>query len=236
LSAVRRPSPSPNRYIGQRLRVAAILWYRRWLAGRGPLARVRCTFAHTESCSAFGLRVALREARSLVEALKLILRRLRRCGAASLYELPDAVSWGEIYDDCDPAELDARLAEDREIASTRALLHRSAGLVAVRCGRRDDAREHLARSVALCNPSPRPCVRRTTRLARTLRVRLWRRLVLLSALAAVLGLSLSGPALWIGFGAVLAGALVSTAAHRRRARRHASLEAASAFTVPMEPG
>ncbi len=212
-----------------------ILWYRRRLSGRGPLARVGCTFAHTESCSAYGLRVAL-EARSLLDAVWLILARLRRCGTASLYEQPGGISWGEAFDDCDPADLDARLVTALETEKTRALMHRSAGLVAVRCGRRGDAREHLARAAALSDTSPRPCVRRSPRLARSLRARLHRRLLVLSVASVGLSISLSGVMLWIGLSGIFISALATTATHRRRARRHDNLMVASAFTVPEDPG
>jgi hypothetical protein len=86
----------------RRALVAAILFYRRRLSGRGPLRKVRCTFGHCESCSAYGLRAA-REAPTVREAIGRIRRRLRRCRDASVYALvaPDggrALAWGDDLD------------------------------------------------------------------------------------------------------------------------------------------
>ncbi len=231
----RPPRRRPRGYLGQRLLVVLLLWYRRRISGRGPLSGVRCTFAETESCSAYGLRMAI-EARSLLQALRLIVGRIGRCGNASLYELPDGVSWGEAYDDCVPATLEANLTAARESARSRALMHRSAGLIAVRCGRRADAQDHLTRAAALCESSPRPCVRRTTRLARSLRARLYRRMALLFVVGCLVGALMSGPALWTGLTALFALALLAVAKHRRRTQRHDDLAVASTFTVPMDPG
>ena len=100
----------------------AIRGYRRWLSGRGPLRRVRCTFHHNESCSAFGLRSA-HEAPSLRSALGRIRRRLRRCRDASLFALDGAggraLGWGAAHERALP-ELVAELTADREQAAAQA--------------------------------------------------------------------------------------------------------------------
>lgn len=79
-------------------------------------------------------------------------------------------------------------------------------------------------------------MRNASRLVRSLRAQLWRRLVLLTAAAVALGWLLDGPVLWIGLFVLFACALSSTAAHRRRARRHDNLIVASIFSVPVDPG
>lgn len=100
----------------------AILAYRRWASGRGPLRRVGCTFAHGESCSAYGLRMA-ETSPSLGLALARIRGRLRRCRDASVYRVHreqrrDALAWGCDHDD--PHALEAQLCAARERSSTRA--------------------------------------------------------------------------------------------------------------------
>jgi putative component of membrane protein insertase Oxa1/YidC/SpoIIIJ protein YidD len=83
--------------LGQRLLLALIAGYRRFLSGRGPLRRVRCTFHRTESCSTYGLR-CVHEAEHLWSALVLIWLRLRRCGRASLYRDGRELLWDDYYD------------------------------------------------------------------------------------------------------------------------------------------
>jgi hypothetical protein len=66
------------------------------------LRRVRCTFGHCESCSAYGLRAA-REAPTVRAAIGRIRRRLARCRDASVYALvaPDggrALGWGDDHE------------------------------------------------------------------------------------------------------------------------------------------
>lgn len=80
-----------------RLIAWVIVCYRRWLSGRGPLRRVRCSFAAEESCSAFGLR-ATREAADARTAVGRIVRRLRRCGDACLLADRTTLSWPERHD------------------------------------------------------------------------------------------------------------------------------------------
>lgn len=99
----------------RRALVAAIIGYRRHLSGRGPLRAVRCTFAHGESCSAYGLRAA-REAPTVGRALGRIRRRLRRCRDASVYVTADgarSLAWNaELERPLD--ELIAELETDEE--------------------------------------------------------------------------------------------------------------------------
>lgn len=100
-----------------------ILFYRRWISGRGPMRRVRCTFHHGETCSAFGLRAA-REAPSFRVAWGRIRRRTRRCRNASIYDCsppggPRALGWGSDHDR--PLdELLAELSADDERPEARA--------------------------------------------------------------------------------------------------------------------
>ena len=96
------------------LRVLAwlILFYRRWLSGRGPLRDVRCSFAPHESCSAFGLR-ATSEASSAREALGRIRRRIRRCRDACLTSDGHALSWTPFHDRR-PSEIVDELRADGE--------------------------------------------------------------------------------------------------------------------------
>lgn len=80
-----------------RILTALILFYRRWLSGRGPLRDVRCSFAPHESCSAFGLR-ATSEAPGARAALGRIVRRIRRCRDACLISDGHALSWSPLHD------------------------------------------------------------------------------------------------------------------------------------------
>ena len=96
------------------LRVLAwlIVVYRRYLSGRGPLSRTRCSFASEESCSAFGLRVA-QTASSLRGALSRIGRRLRRCREACLVTDGVRLRWAAVHDQ-PPAQLVAMMRADGE--------------------------------------------------------------------------------------------------------------------------
>lgn len=111
----------------------AIRGYRRWLSGKGPLRRVRCTFHHGETCSAFGLRAA-HEAPDLRTALGRIRRRVRRCGEASIFALPvpdggRALGWGADHER-PLAEVLAELAADGELPAARATVLAARGTVA----------------------------------------------------------------------------------------------------------
>jgi hypothetical protein len=109
------------------LRVIAwlILAYRRWLSGRGPLRRVRCSFPE-DSCSTFGLR-ATTEAPTARIALARIARRLRRCRDACLLGDGRAISWTALHDRS-PADIanEMRADGERDIAIDRMLATRRA--------------------------------------------------------------------------------------------------------------
>ena len=99
------------------LRVLAwlIVFYRRWLSGKGPLRDVRCSFAPHESCSAFGLR-ATSEAPTARAAIGRIARRIRRCRDACLVTDGHALSWTPLHDRT-PVEIVDELRADGEGAA-----------------------------------------------------------------------------------------------------------------------
>lgn len=103
--------------------------YRRWISGRGPLRRVRCSFEQTESCSAFGLRVS-RQAPSTSVAVRLIQARLRACGDAALHvetaERESRLTWGTLYDRLD--DPGTRELLGWELPATQRALNRAAEL------------------------------------------------------------------------------------------------------------
>jgi putative component of membrane protein insertase Oxa1/YidC/SpoIIIJ protein YidD len=110
--------------LGLSLLRAFIRFYRHSVSGRGPLKRVRCGFAATESCSAYGLRVAS-ESPSIFVAVRLIRCRLRRCGGACWWRWTgrDAhvrASWGDAFDAPDLHTFDRDWAEAHETLQTRA--------------------------------------------------------------------------------------------------------------------
>ena len=150
--------------LGQRALVRAIDGYRRWLSGRGPLTRVRCTFHHGETCSAYGRRVAA-EAPGALAALRLIRGRLRRCADTSLYTLPaddgaaDVLGWGPAYDRPLAAWQD-ELERARELPSTSASLLRARAAVARWRG------DHVELRALAALPPPPPSPRLLVRRAR----------------------------------------------------------------------
>jgi putative component of membrane protein insertase Oxa1/YidC/SpoIIIJ protein YidD len=99
-------------YLGRRIAGLAIRGYRRWLSGRGPLRRVACTFATTESCSAYGLRAVDEVATSLRHALALVRARIDACRCTSIYRFGERGLGWEREHERDPEEL-ARLLERR---------------------------------------------------------------------------------------------------------------------------
>jgi putative component of membrane protein insertase Oxa1/YidC/SpoIIIJ protein YidD len=132
--------------------LAGIHCYRRRLSGRGPFARVRCTFAELESCSAFAERI-LNETPSAPDAVGRILRRLARCRHLSLYRLREGrLGWGRDYDvvltrgskQDGACRLDRALAADGESVLVRTALIKGAALVAAAAGVPDDARPTTA--------------------------------------------------------------------------------------------
>jgi putative component of membrane protein insertase Oxa1/YidC/SpoIIIJ protein YidD len=187
----------------QRALVLAIRGYRRWVSGRGPLRRVRCTFDHGdhgggESCSAFGLRAAL-EAPGARVAWGRIRRRIHRCGETSLFALdaPDgtrALGWGADHDR--PLdELHAELVADGERAAACAQVL-SAREVAARW--RGDLADVVAARARRGDLAPvRPPLRAMPRLALLARALGWRVLAatLVVAGAAIAIAPLAGAAL-----------------------------------------
>ncbi len=167
-----------------------VRFYRRRLSGRGPLARVRCTFAGMESCAAFAERILI-ETPSTLQAVRRILRRLSRCRHLSLYRLPSGrLGWGSDYDAVltasSPLEgarrLENSLAEDGEGGSVRAAVHRAAALVTVAAA----TVPHQAAA------APLPVVRDSNALQQTFRRR-FRGHCLLAAFALT-----SGTIAWLG--------------------------------------
>jgi hypothetical protein len=149
-----------------------IVAYRRWLAGRGPLRRVRCSFALEDSCSTFGLRTA-QTASSWRQAIARIARRLRRCREACLVRDGRSLQWATIHDR-PPVELIAEMRRDGEpeAAIARMLVTRRA--VAFHVGDDAAARE----CVGALPGTPRVVVRPT-------RTRTWRRRIVLVAFLAL---------------------------------------------------
>lgn len=103
--------------IGRRSLAFVIRGYRRFVSGRGPLRRVCCTFASTESCSAYGLRATTEIATSLPHALGLVRARLRACRRMSIYRFSHGLGWERDHDRA-PAELVAVLEARGERTDT----------------------------------------------------------------------------------------------------------------------
>lgn len=116
----------------QRLLIALILLYRRFLSGRLP--NVRCSFAADETCSAFGLRIA-RAARSGREAIARIARRIRRCGDACLLSDGTRLGWSELHDES-PAEIVRAMRADGEGDAAISRMVQTRLVVARWCGDR----------------------------------------------------------------------------------------------------
>ena len=105
------------RYLGRRPLALAIRAYRRYASGRGPLRRVCCTFATTESCSAYGLRAVEELAGSLPEALRLVRARMHACRRTSIYRFTAGLGWERDHE-LPPAELAHVLEARGERADT----------------------------------------------------------------------------------------------------------------------
>ena len=180
--------------------VGGIRAYRRWLSGRGPLRRVRCTFdaGHGgESCSAFGLRAA-EEAPGVRVALGRIRRRIRRCGGVSLFALdaPDgtrALGWGHDHDR--PL---AELVADGEGEAARSLVLSSREVAARWRGHLADIA--AARALRSDAAPLRPALRGMPPLALLARALAWR-VVLAAAVVALVA------SRWPHAGAVVAALL-----------------------------
>lgn len=175
-----------------------IVVYRRFLSGRIP--GVRCSFADSESCSAFGLR-----ATEGPGAFGKVWRRLARCRDACLLTDGTALSWTALHDRA-PAEIEAELRADGEgeAAITRILETRRA--VAIW------RREHPGHVGAVRLVS-QPDVQRR-----------WERRAFVLATICVLALVLAGFHPIVGglaFGMIASGAVVSTRDAYERDRRFA---------------
>jgi putative component of membrane protein insertase Oxa1/YidC/SpoIIIJ protein YidD len=140
---------------------ALIALYRAKLSGRGPLRRVRCRFAATESCSAYGARVA-ELAPSAWVAARQIRGRLRRCGGACAWRWRDArgvvhIGWGEAFDERSAQGLERAWADAGETPQTRAVVGLAA-LARVAAHRGDGAlaNDAMARARALLGGAPLP--------------------------------------------------------------------------------
>ena len=216
-------------YLGQRLLVRLIRFYRRHCSGRGPLRRLTCTFCASESCSAYALRVAANVATSLPEAVRLIRGRLRRCGQASLYCLPDGFGWGESFDDND---LEANMLQAHELPGTVALVLRSAALVARQRGQYLLAEDYVRRAQHYQKRSCPVVVRDGRNWQQCLRRRLWLHWGLAAVMAVVTSV-LALPTILTAVG--LVGLLVCCARWWRhylcRCRRFQMQTAAAAFRV-----
>ncbi len=183
----------------------AIRGYRRWISGRGPLRRVRCSFAPDESCSAYGLRIT-REAPTTAIAIGRIRRRLRRCREACLVADGRALSWSGCHD-ASPTELERRLVEDGERpAAVAIMLAARAGVAAWRSDR-DTLR--MIRSLAGGLPRPR-VVSRGAMIGRARRRVTGLSLLAVAALVAVVAHPIAG-------GIALVGALVAAVSTTRAA-------------------
>jgi putative component of membrane protein insertase Oxa1/YidC/SpoIIIJ protein YidD len=219
------------RTVGLLLLLGAIWIYRRFLSGKGPLARVACTFRGTESCSTFGLR-AVRESRSVGRAIERIAARLRSCGDASLFVTPDrTLTWGRAYDE-DPIALDAKLAARGESPETRAQIFEGHAIVAARSGDAERAKMCRRRARELAAGRPHLALRRAGRPGRVLGCRLGLRLAMLAALLTPSLLLL--PIHVVGLAALFAVVLAADAtidSHRddvaRFERQRASIDASA---------
>jgi hypothetical protein len=206
--------------------------YRQRLAGRGPFRNVRCTFAHLESCSAYGERIA-REAPSTGAALRCICGRLRRCRDLSLFRFPDgALGWASRYDPLVSAvsppdavgALDDDLRQAGECSEVRVAV-RDASLLVL-----DHARDGYGRkSTALL-------VRNALAVRRSLRRRFHNRAAMslfLVGLAAVGASAQAGIALFLPLMPAATIVTVSAWASHRLVERIDRLEVLSALEPPV---
>ena len=135
--------------IGRRALSLAIRGYRRWLSGRGPLRRVSCTFASTESCSAYGLRAVDEIATSLPHAIGLVRARVRACRHASVYRFANGLGWERAHDEA-PSEIARSMVARGERADTVAQVIAARMMVAKWRGER----EAYAHARSLASPIP----------------------------------------------------------------------------------
>lgn len=220
----------------------AIALYRAHLSGRGPLRRVRCTFERTESCSAYGLRIAAEQ--PALRSLALVATRIRRCGRLSLYRDRDHAAWlwHVEHETLTARELDAALERSHELASTRAAVLRANALVGCELGdavRVAACRELLA-SLGETRPAGTPPEQILVRAAATCFVRPRRRRGVRVVATLVVTLIVTATLLSLGAHraaalACLAGVASVTRAWWRCAREVSRVEgllASGAFTPP----
>ncbi len=217
-------------YPGQDLLVGAILCYRRFLSGRGPLRSVVCTFCRSESCSAYGLRVAREAAASLPEALRLIRGRLRRCRQAALYRFPDGWGWGECHDERDPAALEGKLERAHELPVTLAAVLWSAALVARHRGDERLVRAFTLRAGRHGGQAGYVVVRDGRKLRRSLRQRLCVRLGLAGVLLAA-ACALPVPLSFMGMATLAVAGVAEWQEYRRQRGRFELQAVANGFGV-----
>lgn len=135
--------------------------YRARWSGRGIFSGKVCTFSHTESCSAYALRL-LDEPRgdktsTTFELLRLVGARLRRCRDASVMRDPDGSrGWGRAYDVEDARAFEARLVAARERSPSIAAMLRALADVARFRGEAALSRDALLRAREL-EACLRPC-------------------------------------------------------------------------------
>ncbi len=220
-----------NGYVGQRILLWMIAFYRKWLSGRGPFRSVRCTFEHTESCSSYGLRVA-QNGSALLPVIRLIVRRLQCCERASLYRIDGTLVWERLYDQYDtPAELERYLVQSQELTSTRSAVLQALAWIARFQGNRKVQRQcqPLRRSLPV---SQRLILRNALGFRRSLRRKLAVRVTL--AMVPLLAALCFTSAWWILVGLAVTSMLVLSTwvAQSRRYRRIEQIIAASQFIVP----
>ncbi|MEM6993441.1 MAG: hypothetical protein AAF721_23205 [Myxococcota bacterium] len=197
-------------WLGRSSLVAAIRWYRRRVSGRGPLRGVVCSFAESESCSAYGLRMVQQRAGSLPGALRLIARRLARCRDASVYCDRRALLWGPDYDEL--RGVDARASRAHEAPATRVALLRAAVALARYRGHRSLHRlrtQLRALAARVPKSTARLPLRDGRRLSAYLRGR-WHRALIALAAPLLVALFLPGLAQLAVVGVVVALAAVAT--------------------------
>lgn len=210
------------RYLGQRPVVLAIRAYRRWFSGRGVLRRVCCTFASTESCSAYGLRATSELATSLPDAMRLVRARLRACRRTSLYRFSAGLGWERDHE-LEPAALARDLAVRGERPETIAQVLAARTLIARWRGERSAYAE--ARRLGAMADRPLPVRAGDAAIARYRRaMRRGVALVVLAAVAAVLFSAL--------FGLVAVAGLAAMSNARTSAQRLEQQRVAARFLRP----
>ena len=185
-----------NGYPGQKVLLVFILYYRRSLRGRGIFRDRYCSFTHSESCSAYGRRIAF-SAPGLLRACLLIFNRLNLCGRVSLYLHEDRPVWSEYFDDFNPRDVIALLKQRGEKSETILVVLQAARIIAAWRRGRGEANEPESRTRRKYRTIPRkaqekrirPVLRRGV-LFRSLAKRFYRKLFVF---AIVLVGILSGP-------------------------------------------